>query len=348
MISNPVIIQRQYAHDCPKNDCAQESVIRRCQNAFTASLPLISLIPGSKTPLALGLGFLRNVNHLQNVICAFQQKDYANFSVHSLQLALGLTALAIIIACLANQSLNPSYSYLAIDADDLVSNIRELREAIKKGETKQIVETLSHMSATLLFAAYLSFGQIEILVTLMLVQISHNLGKSADEFRQGHYFEGLCYLAFSIVSIFQVIPQIKVVEWKWKRGGTIEGELCRDERGFVYIKIKDEIVFELHEIFGDSLPPYFGKDKHGAHISVMSAGELSKQINIDEIGKTFKFEIASFDSLRPDNFKGVEKVSFLSLASSELEALRSKYGLTSKIHGNHDFHITFSVKYIKA
>ncbi len=137
-----------------------------------------------------------------------------------------------------------------------------------------------------------------------------------------------------------------MTEWKWKNHPILEGELCRDKRGFVYVKVKDEMVFELNKLFGDSsLPPYFGRGKYGAHITVIPVGELGKDIPISEIGKTIKFNISFYDSLKPHEFKGVDKVSFLSLTAPELDSLRAKYGLTPKVHGSHDFHVTFGLNY---
>jgi hypothetical protein len=78
---------------------------------------------------------------------------------------------------------------------------------------------------------------------------------------------------------------------------------------------------------------------------VIPVGELGKDVQISEIGKTIKFNIAICDSLKPVGWKGVSEVSFLSLSAPELDSLRNKYDLTPKIHGSHDFHITFGVKY---
>lgn len=181
----------------------------------------------------------------------------------------------------------------------------------------------------------------------MLLQIAFKLNQSIDEFRKGHYSEGACHLITSALTFSQVIPQIRVIEWKWRTHATLEGELCRDKRGFVYVKVKDEIIFELNKIFGDSsLPPYFGKGKHGAHITVFANGELGKEIPISELGKTIRFNIAFTDSVRTGGLKnGLKKsVAILSVFAPDLDALRSKLGYSPKRLGNHDFHITFGIK----
>lgn len=343
MISSPVYYYRQYEHDIPTPPCP---ITTRIQSVIAAALPLLSFIPSARTSLSIGLGALRSVTHLQNIVEGIQKKDFYKASAGTVQLLLSLTALALVITALVTPHFNPSIGLLISGVDDIIGNILELVKAIKSEDKKQILESISHLISSLLYISFISFGHIEILVTCMLLQIVFNLHKAIDAFRKGHYLEGVLHIINSIITLSQVIPQIRVVDWKWKTHPTLEGELCRDERGFVYVKVKDEIIFELNKMFGNSsLPPYFGKGLHGAHVTTIPVAELSKEIPISEIGKTIKFNIGFYDALKPQDFKGVSEVSFLSLHAPELDALRSKYGLTPKIKGSHDFHITFGVKY---
>ena len=95
------------------------------------------------------------------------------------------------------------------------------------------------------------------------------------------------------------------------------------------------------------LPPYFGKNRAGAHISIISAYDAKKYNlnNIDDIGKKISFDISYFTNLKPLGFKGAKNLSLIGVNSSELEKIRQKYSLSSKICGSHDFHITTGVKY---
>lgn len=343
MISSPVYYYRQYEHDVPT---LPDPKFSRAQSVVAAALPILSFIPSVRTPLSLGLGALRSVSHLQSIIDAIQKKDFSKVSINTVQLLLSLSALALVISTLVIPSLNPSMGLLLFGIDDIIGNILEIAKAIKAEDTKQLIESFSHLISSLLYIAFISFGHIELLATCMLLQIVFNLHKAIDEFKKGHYIEGVCHLITSALTLSQVIPQMRVIEWKWRTHPTLEGELCRDERGFVYLKVKDEMIFELNKMFGESsLPPYFGKGKAGAHITVIPVGELGKDVPISELGKTIKFNIAFYDSLKPTGFKGVNQVSFLTVSAPQLDALRSKYGLTPKVHGSHDFHITFGVKY---
>lgn len=343
MISSPVYYYRQYDHDIPTLPCQKLSKI---QKIITTALPLLSFIPSVRTPLSLGLGALRSVSHLQGLIEGVRTKDFQTISIKTLQVLLSLSALACVIIAIVNPYFNPSVGLLLSGVDDILGNIVELIKAIKAKDTKFIIECTSRLVSSLIYTAFISFGHIEILVTCMLLQIACNVHHAIEEFIKGNYIEAFCHLITSALTLEQVIPQIRVMEWMWRTQPTLEGTLCRDKRGFVYVKVKDEIVFELNKTFGDSsLPPYFRKGGYGAHITAIPVGEVGKDIPISEIGKTITFKIASYNALKPDNFKGASEVSFLSLSAPALDALRNKYGLTPKIHGVHDFHITFGVKY---
>jgi len=345
MISSPVYYYRQYEHDLPTPFC-QKLKLSRIQSILAATLPILSYIPSIRTPLSVGLGVLRSVTYLQNLIEGIQQKDFSKVSIGTVHFLLTVSAVALVMTALVNPYFNPSAGLLLFGIDDVIGNILDILIGLKSGQRKQIIENISHLISSLLYLSFISFGHIEILTTCMLLQIVFNLHKAIDAFKKKHYIECACYLISSTCTYLQIIPQIRVIEWKWKTHPILEGELCRDEKGFVYVKVKDEIIFDLNEMFGDSsLPPYFGKGKHGAHITVIPVGELDKDAPISEIGKTIKFNIAFCDSLKPQGFKGAKEVSFLSLCAPELDSLRTKYNFTSKIHGSHDFHITFGIKY---
>lgn len=340
MITSPAYYYRQHEQDLPEPPCSNAT---RAKSILAAALPIISYsIPQTRTPLSIGLGGLRSVTHLQKIVTGAQQKDHFQTSISSVQLLLSLSALALIITSIANPHFNRSTGLILFGVDEIVGNLVEIRKALKTNDKKLVAENVSNLISSLLYISFISFGHIEILATCMLLQVAINLHKSLDEFKKGHYIEGLCHLTTSMLTLKQVIPQMRVIEWKWRTHPTLEGELCRDARGFVYVKVKDEILFELNELFGDSdLPPYFGRGKHGAHITVIPAGELGKEIPMSEIGKTIKFTIAFCDTLKPGGASGTHEVSFLSVSAPELDAFRSKYGLTPKVHNTHDFHVTF-------
>lgn len=149
--------------------------------------------------------------------------------------------------------------------------------------------------------------------------------------------------------LYKAIPQCKLLRWTSQHGGSeFTAELKQNENGFVYLDIPDEYIHELFEILGETgaeIPPYFGKGKAGAHISVILSQEAAGKegLFIEEIGQKFTFRIVQTDTLAPDGFAGVKAVSFLTVASPELEKLRAHYGLSPRLGETHDFHLTFAI-----
>ncbi len=123
----------------------------------------------------------------------------------------------------------------------------------------------------------------------------------------------------------------------------LHGTLQRKEKGFVYLKVDDEYIHTLFpklelESEGYKKPPYFrSKTAPGAHISVFYETE---NVNPEEIGTTYRFELARIVLVKPAKDT---TYAVLQVVSPELEALRTKYGKTPKLH-NHEFHISIAKK----
>ena len=182
----------------------------------------------------------------------------------------------------------------------------------------------------------------------MALQIALDLYLSARHFRKGDYFEGVCQMILAGGHMHQAIPQIKLMAWTWRYKPTMTGTLRQDERGFVYLDLPDEDLRALEHLYHEQnmeLPPYFGKGRAGAHVSVMSANEIGALggVKISEVGKEYTFRIASVDSAAPDRMKNVDRVHYLTLSCAERESLRARYGLSQKMDG-HDFHFTFGIE----
>ncbi len=174
-----------------------------------------------------------------------------------------------------------------------------------------------------------------------------DLSLSAKHFSKGQYLEGVCEALLASGHTLQAIPQLKVLEWKWKYNPNLTAELKQNERGFVYLDIPDEYVHSLFELCDDpkaQLPPYFGENRSGAHISVILTSEMLAKngLTIADVGKKFTFRIAQMNSVKPDGWNEVDKVYFLTLSCPELESVRQRHGFSPKIQ-DHDFHLTFGI-----
>lgn len=122
-----------------------------------------------------------------------------------------------------------------------------------------------------------------------------------------------------------------------------EGQLIVKSDGFAYLKVDDEYIHTLFPMLslkedGFKEPPYFRSDEApGAHISVFYVNE---KIIPEEVGQFFHFELKQIVIVKPSKDTSY---AVLQVESPELEKLREKYGLSSKLFG-HDYHISLAKK----
>lgn len=123
----------------------------------------------------------------------------------------------------------------------------------------------------------------------------------------------------------------------------MEGQLIVKSDGFGYLKVDDDYIHALFPMLGlkeDGFkePPYFRTDEApGAHISVFYVNE---NIIPEEVGQYFRFELKQIVIVKPSKDMSY---AVLQVVSPELEKLREKYGLSSKLFG-HDYHISLAKK----
>jgi hypothetical protein len=126
----------------------------------------------------------------------------------------------------------------------------------------------------------------------------------------------------------------------------LEGKLMVNSDGFVYVKVDDDYITELFPRLGlkkegfREVPYFRTKESPGAHITVFYADE---HIRPKEINQIFHFELNKIVIV-----KTAKNTSYaiLEVDSPELENLRKKYGLSSKIFG-HEFHISIAKKIVR-
>ena len=133
-----------------------------------------------------------------------------------------------------------------------------------------------------------------------------------------------------------------------KKDVCLKGVLRQADDGFCFLKISNNVIHGLFTLIDEDdieKPPYFGKNKNGAHISVISFDEAEKlgDTKIEEIGQEFNFELGEFKSVNPEGWKEISEVWFMDIDSPALEKLRQKYNLT-KLGKGHNFHISFAVQ----
>jgi hypothetical protein len=342
-ILNPINFFRDFRNDFPTND-RRSKIINKIFNIKICTLPLIALHqPFAKalTPVFSGCRLITNFSQLAHCLKKSQMNRldvvYCLFQTCLTVFAIGLSIL------------NPLYGMIGSSISDIISNGKECILNLKKGQYKESLEAFARIVLSGIFLGIIFYGSIELTVAMFVLQIAMGCYESVDHFRKGEFIEGLLKALTAGIYVDRAIPQVKVLQWKRSYKPNMEAVLRQDENGFVYLDLPDDYIKSLHKHLGDpdaKLPPYFGRGKAGAHISIIGASEKGalENIPLSELGKKFEFRIAHTESLKPLHFKGVEEVSFLTVACPQMEALRSKYGYTPRSNG-HDFHITYAIKY---
>lgn len=338
MIYNHVTYQRDFFQEFPSQERVPEE--SNWQSKVFSALSLASLHKTLRGPLGAGLSSLRSISYISNSASLFKQGNIAEGSFHLMQSSLSAASVGLFF-------FNPVYGMLTSTLGDGILHFRAFIEAILSGDAQSAMEMGSLLSLDLLFATTICYASLEATVACMLLQVAVDVYFCIRQLKKGNLFEAACQAILAGAKLHQAIPQMKFLQWKWEHQPQLQAELKRNERGFVYLDIPDEMVPTLLEVLGDSsleLPPYFGgKDAVGAHVSVL----VGKEQNVDisqHIGKQISFSFSHLSRVNPDGWKGVEEVAFLALSCPELEAIRSEAGLTPKIAGTHDFHITFGLQ----
>ncbi len=323
MINHPVTFHRDYRRDFPIS-VKKEPWEKR---VAVAALPLLSLQSSLRTPLTLGLSGVRSVMHTGQMLENFQKGNMGEGAMHLLHGSLAAAAVGLIF-------FNPVFSYLTSSTSDLLANMR--------------AGDFSHAALDALFIVSICQGSLAITAACMLLQIARDGYNAKEHFQKGEYFEGACQTLLAGGRTYLAMPQLRALRWQWKHEPVLTAELKRDPKGFVYLDIPDEYVHSLCPISGDSraeLPPYFGKDRAGAHVSaILSEEMIAKGMpDIAEIGKKFSYRIVQTYDVKPEGWKGVDRVYFLTLDCPELEAMRVKNGFSPRI-SDHDFHLTYAIR----
>ncbi len=127
-----------------------------------------------------------------------------------------------------------------------------------------------------------------------------------------------------------------------------KGKLKLDERGFFYIDLNNDYIYEMFELLeceGAELPPYFAPQKgFGAHISAALCSEVfDREEALQHVDKEITFSITGCYYVKPEQWEGVKRVWFFTVEAPELLSIRESLGLEEKIMG-HEFHITFAIE----
>jgi hypothetical protein len=159
----------------------------------------------------------------------------------------------------------------------------------------------------------------------------------------------------ALVAVFSVSSAFALVDYQIENQYPVlekalqlehKGILKQKDNGYLYIEVSRDYIAQilpLIEAPGKLVPPKHCTSKKGIgpHISVMYENEqIENEIwQIDELGQEFSFSILELRTVRLNKDGKMKKLWLMAVYAPELERLRERYGLSSKLKG-HDFHIT--------
>lgn len=137
-------------------------------------------------------------------------------------------------------------------------------------------------------------------------------------------------------------------------GLRLEGEIKQSDNGFTYLSVSPSFIYMLCRYLdkeGFISPADFFRDEKsaGAHATIISARELKGRANNPVIPpateRNVKFTLGEFKIVTPERWDGVSKAAILEINAEQLAKVREDNKLSPFVNGNHQFHITFAVKY---
>lgn len=331
-INYPIFYQRDYSGDIPQ---PITSVIswKWSQKAITA-LPLLALRRSFRAPLSMVLSGTRVITQIKATLQAIERKDITQATYKFFHSCLSAVAFGFLF-------FRPALSYTAISFSDLINHMSELKTFVCIGDVRSACNAFSKGSLDGLFLASILYGSIEITAVYATIQIMLELYNSGKHFKKGDYFEGFCQGILAAAYLKQGFSQYKLFQWKYETDPLLEGTLRRNDQGFVYLDIPDEQIFSLLKYCGKmgvEPPPYFKEGMAGGHITVIAATEKTGQIA--QLGQKFPFRISHADTIDV----GANKFHLVTVACPKLEQVRLEQGLSRRLGGDHDFHITYGIE----
>ena len=127
----------------------------------------------------------------------------------------------------------------------------------------------------------------------------------------------------------------------------LAGTLKQTNKGFLYLDIANEYITSIIPFFDDpsiDLPPYYsGEFCDGAHIAIATPDEEKKLFTPIPVGDAFSFSVTG--CYRANLLFDVKNkyVWYLTIASEELQELRTSVGLSPLPNGE-SFYITLAYK----
>jgi acylphosphatase len=129
----------------------------------------------------------------------------------------------------------------------------------------------------------------------------------------------------------------------------LAGRLYVSKSGWLMLSVPNALVRGVYDALvapGAELPGQERSDVLNAHISVMTAAEVSKigPNKINERGHNFHYTLGALREITINKAGNLSRVWAIQISSPQLSAIRKSYGLSPLPNGDHAFHITVACR----
>ncbi len=207
-ISTPVYYHREYENDLPKEE-VENSILDQCKRVSLVALPFISLYKPLSLPVSLGMGGLRIVTSLSQLISELQNGDISGTLYACLQTAIAVIALAGTI-------LAHPLGMLITTVHDCAMDCFAMAKGIYVGDFWEFAKGSGSLLNNVLYLALFAHGGLEIAIASLAMQIFMGVSHSINDLKEGNLLEAGGHFLMGIVRGNQMKGQVELLQFKWE------------------------------------------------------------------------------------------------------------------------------------
>lgn len=212
-LQEPKYYHREYSNDIesPKNlSWSDQTNCEKAQRLLHVALPFTTLYKPFSFPISLGMGGLRTVSNIfQLVSCIKDGKTSNTTAYHTLQTTIAEISVAGTVFA------HPLGMFITT-AQDLVIEVSQLTEHAKNGDHKKALECCANILNNTLYLALFLHGGLEVSIASLGVQTLLGIYHAQDALRQENYLEAAGHLGMAVIRGNQMMHQVSILNYKWK------------------------------------------------------------------------------------------------------------------------------------
>jgi len=204
----PIYFHREHKNDVTVK-VTQNSWIEQGKRFALVSLPFVSLYKPISSHLALGLGALRTVSSVSQLLHAINEGERKDISYQFLQTTIAAVSLAGTIFA------HP-IGMVITTGQDLIIEVSKLKNHLDERNYQKAIESCTKIINESLYLSLLIYGGIELAVASLAVQVVLGIYEMQKEFGHGNSLEGCGHLAMAIIRTWQLNNLLRLLQMKWQ------------------------------------------------------------------------------------------------------------------------------------